>query len=229
MLQSILPLFVGECNMVFNSNFVVHWLSIFSHDILKMESYLDELDTVTGDGEHGSNMSSGMRSLQSLFKGDSTPDDLGDLFENVAMEIVNSVGGASGALYGTLFLRMSSICQGYSSADTALLASSFASATNGIMELGRVKPGDKTLLDSLHPASVSLSASAKAGYPLLLSLHQASLAAELGRANTAEMEARKGRASYQGSRSVGHIDPGATSMAELFTSLYTTAQIEKIE
>ena len=194
------------------------WLEEFCTVVLGLEEYLNELDAAVGDGEHGSNISNGARALQESFK-NTQPDYLGAFFEEVGMTIINSVGGASGALYGTLFLRLSDITAKNTKVDLEILSKAFQSALEGIMELGRVKPGDKTLVDALEPAVSSLIASAKNSDSLLMALSTAHYEAELGCAATAQMEARKGRGSYQGERSVGHIDPGATSMAALFGTL----------
>lgn len=217
---------MGDLNMsiTLNTELASKWLLSFSKEILSKEDYLNELDAATGDGEHGSNMATGMRAISELLN-TPQPPDLGTFFENIAMTLVNSVGGASGALYGTLFLRLSDVTANCEIADLEVLSRSFQSAVNGIMELGRVKPGDKTLLDALNPAVISLVDSVKTHQDLITGLEAASIASDLGRAATAVMEARKGRGSYQGERSIGHIDPGATSMSLLFSTLYQTAKI----
>ena len=207
--------------MLMDSKFCTVWLLSFAEEILQNEEYLNELDSATGDGEHGSNMASGMSALQKHFTVPQSAD-LGVFFENVGMAIINSVGGASGALYGTLFLRLSNMCDQRTSIDLINLEVAFSSALEGIMELGRVKPGDKTLLDALYPATVSLQKSVNEKEELHYALSKAMAAADEGCKSTFAMEARKGRGSYQGQRSIGHIDPGATSMALLFKTLSDT-------
>jgi dihydroxyacetone kinase-like protein len=197
------------------------WLNEFCFAVLELEDYLNELDAAVGDGEHGSNISNGAKALLEQFKSTSY-DNLGNFFENVGMTTINSVGGASGALYGTLFLRLSDITAQNASANLDQIAKAFQWGLAGIMELGRVKSGDKTLVDALEPAVNSLLNSAKNSDGLLIALTAAHSAAERGCAATAQMEARKGRGSYQGLRSIGHIDPGATSMAALFGTLSQT-------
>lgn len=197
-----------------NAPIAQDWLKEFCNAVIGLEDYLNELDAAVGDGEHGSNISTGARTLLEEFKS-SHHEELGDFFEFVGMTIINSVGGASGALYGTFFLRLSDITANKSSADLAVITDAFTSGLQGIMELGGVKPGDKTLVDALEPAVSSLVVSVKNSDDLLQAFSKAHYAAELGCAATAQMEARKGRGSYQGQRSVGHIDPGATSMAAL--------------
>ena len=195
-----------------------NWLNDFCEAVIELEDYLNELDAAVGDGEHGSNISNGARALLEAFKGPQSKS-LGEFFEFAGMTIINSVGGASGALYGTLFLRLSDITANGATANLITMSQAFESALEGIMELGRAKPGDKTLVDALNPAVSSLIASVKNSDDLLGAFTKAHHAAELGCAATAQMEARKGRGSYQGERSIGHIDPGATSMTALFQTL----------
>ncbi len=195
-----------------------NWLSEFCKAVIELEDHLNELDAAVGDGEHGSNLSNGARALQESFKGPQSKS-LGEFFEFAGMTIINSVGGASGALYGTLLLRLSDVTANKTTANLNIMSQAFDSALEGIMELGRAKPGDKTLVDALHPAVSSLIASVQNSDDLLGAFTKACHAAELGCAKTAQMEARKGRGSYQGERSIGHVDPGATSMTSLFKTL----------
>lgn len=196
----------------------------FCHIVIGLENHLNDLDAAVGDGEHGSNLTNGAKTLIEkipyLKKA-----SLGEFFDDVGMIIINSVGGASGALYGTFFLRVSDITVGKQEADLTLLTRAFDSALAGIVELGRVKPGDKTLVDALRPAVDSLHDSVKNSETLLTAVTKAHYVAELGCMATANMEARKGRGSYQGDRSIGHIDPGATSMAALFGALSHTVGV----
>lgn len=201
-----------------------NWLHEFCKAVIEIEEYLNELDTAVGDGEHGSNICNGARALQECL-GTHGSKSLGEFFEFVGMTIINSVGGASGALYGTLFLRLSDVTANRSSATLNTITQAFEFALNGIKELGRVKPGDKTLVDALDPAVKSLILSVDNSDNLLVAFAKAHNAAELGCAKTAQMEARKGRGSYQGQRSIGHVDPGATSMTALFETLFRATNV----
>ena len=192
------------------------WLDTFAIEVLARRDELDTLDAATGDGEHGSNLGQGMDAVRRLLR-DRTFDDVQEMFECVGMAVVNSVGGASGALYGTLFLRFSDSGAGRTSLSLDLVTQGFASGMAGIMELGRCAPGDKTLLDALHPGVAALTAAQ--GHPLASALADAAQAAGEGRDGTEHMQARRGRGSYLGERSLGHVDAGATSMALLFRSL----------
>lgn len=196
------------------------WLGHFGTAIASQEALLNELDSATGDGEHGSNLVRGVEAMQCVLREDGQADAR-SLLDSVGMAIVNSVGGASGALYGTLFLRLSDEGAEVAHLGLARLTKGFASAVVGISELGRAQPGDKTLIDAIHPAVLALREADAGDWDLASATEAAALAAEAGRDATAAMLARVGRGSYLGDRSLGHIDAGATSMAQLFRSLHT--------
>ncbi|GAA1125655.1 dihydroxyacetone kinase subunit DhaL [Nocardioides aquiterrae] len=195
------------------------WLEHFADAVVSQEATLNQLDSATGDGEHGSNLSRGVAAMRRALA-DQSFADAQSLLSSVGMAIVNSVGGASGALYGTVFLRLSDAGAGVTELDLSRLADGFASAAAGVSELGRTTPGDKTLLDAIHPAAQALREASAAHLDLGTGTDRAALAAETGRDATAAMAARVGRGSYLGDRSLGHIDAGATSMAQLFRSLH---------
>jgi dihydroxyacetone kinase-like protein len=212
---------MGHLNMaeVLRESDLRTWIESFANVVLRERDRLDELDSAIGDGEHGSNLAQGMSAVLTLLR-DSEFTDLREMFDAIGMTIVNSVGGASGALYGTLFLRFSDAGDGRQELDLGILTAAFASGMAGMMELGRTKAGDKTMLDAIHPAVEALS-SARDG-SLALALERAAQAATQGRDATAAMLARRGRGSYLGDRSLGHVDAGATSMAALFQALSDT-------
>jgi dihydroxyacetone kinase-like protein len=196
------------------------WLERFCAEVVAAESRLNELDSATGDGEHGSNLSLGAAAMRPVLRDCAFGDVRGQL-EAVAMAIVNSVGGASGALYGTFFLRLSDVGEGRTALDLARLTQGLGSALAGIRELGGSAPGDKTLVDAIAPAVVELESARSAD--LVTALDRAATAAERGRDATADMVARMGRGSYLGDRSRGHVDAGATSMAMLLRCLHASA------
>lgn len=197
------------------------WIETFASTVLSDRDHLDKLDAATGDGEHGSNLGQGMSAVLALLERETFPD-IRALFESIGMTVVNTVGGASGALYGTLFLRISDSGERRTDLGLEHLIQAFTSGMAGIEELGRCRPGDKTLLDALHPAVLALSSVQDA--PLSVAVTRAAQAAAQGRDATATMQARRGRGSYLGERSLGHIDAGATSMAMLFEALRRTAK-----
>jgi len=197
------------------------WIETFASTVLSDRDHLDKLDAATGDGEHGSNLGQGMSAVLALLEKETFPD-IRALFESIGMTVVNTVGGASGALYGTLFLRFSDSGDGRTDLGLAQLTQAFTFGMAGIEELGRCRPGDKTLLDALHPAVLALSSAQDA--VLSVAVTRAAHAAARGRDATVTMQARRGRGSYLGERSLGHIDAGATSMAMLFDALRRTAK-----
>lgn len=197
------------------------WLRRFSDAVIISEAHLNELDSATGDGEHGSNLVQGARAVAKLLGREQPFLDVREQLDAVGMAVVNSVGGASGALYGTFFLRLSDVGAGTTELDLAQLTAGLTSALSGMRELGGASPGDKTLVDALHPAILALQDHSHDGAHVLEALARAAAAAERGRDATSGMAARMGRGSYLGERSLGHIDAGATSMALLLRCLET--------
>jgi dihydroxyacetone kinase-like protein len=147
---------------------------------------------------------------------DATGAAPGPLLTKVGMTLVSTVGGASGPLFGTLFLRMGQSLGDAPEVSPEALATAIRAGVEGVVARGRAEPGDKTMYDALAPAVEALDAALAEGGPLAHGLVRASEAAAAGRDATKPMLARKGRASYLGERSVGHLDPGAASIALLF-------------
>jgi dihydroxyacetone kinase-like protein len=143
------------------------------------------------------------------------------LLKQVGMTLVSTVGGASGPLYGTFFLRMATAAGPLDALDAPGLAKALRAGIEGVVTRGKAEAGDKTMFDALAPAVEALDISLAAGAPLAQALRVAATAAERGRDATIPMLARKGRASYLGERSVGHQDPGATSSALLLVAAAT--------
>ena len=188
------------------------WLTVFAGSIAAQKDVLTELDAQIGDADHGANMHRGMQAvLAEIDKGGHA--DPAALLKQVGMTLVRSVGGASGPLYGTLFLRMATSSDG--SLDAAAFAKALRAGLVGVVARGKAESGDKTMYDALAPAVDALDAQLASGASLGGALRAASVAADAGRDATVPLQARKGRASYLGERSVGHQDPGATSAALL--------------
>jgi phosphoenolpyruvate---glycerone phosphotransferase subunit DhaL len=194
---------------------LVAWVRRFAELISEQKAYLTELDGAVGDGDHGINMDRGMRAVVGKLDA-ATPSSVEELFKLVGMTLVSTVGGASGPLYGTFFLRMGSACGGSAVVSAGDLVQGLHAGVGGVVERGHAELGEKTMLDSLQPALAALSNAVSAGDGLAVAMSTASAAAEGGRDETVQMVARKGRASYLGERSAGHQDPGATSAALLF-------------
>jgi dihydroxyacetone kinase-like protein len=175
------------------------------------------LDTAIGDGDHGTNMNRGMqKALEKL--GGIEGDDIGATLKAVGMALVSSVGGAAGPLYGTLFLQMGASATGKSTLDTAGWADAVEAGVKGVQMRGKAVAGDKTMVDALLPALEALRAAQAEGVAPADAAARSADAAEEGMKATIPLEARKGRASYLGPRSVGHQDPGATSTHLLLRS-----------
>ncbi|MGH2762279.1 MAG: dihydroxyacetone kinase subunit DhaL [Thermoleophilaceae bacterium] len=196
--------------MSITSTEVRDWIRAYATEIAEHRAELVRLDTAIGDGDHGTNMDRGMR--KAVEKVDGTAgEDIGALLKVVGMALVSSVGGAAGPLYGTLFLQMGTASAGREELDLAGWTAALEAAVNGVQARGKAEPGDKTMVDALVPALEALRAAAGEGSGLADALRRSADAAEEGMRATIPLEARRGRASYLGPRSVGHQDPGATS------------------
>jgi dihydroxyacetone kinase-like protein len=194
------------------------WLRRFHQLVIKNQAELTELDSAIGDADHGINMARGMAAVIDKLDGEQ-PTRVNHLFKTVAMTLVMSVGGASGPLYGTFFLRFGGAVGSVTELDTAALATGLHAGRAGIVERGKAELGDKTMMDALSPALDAMEAVIKTGGDLAAAVTAARDAAADGRDATVPMVASKGRASYLGERSAGHMDPGAASMTLLFDAL----------
>ena len=186
------------------------WIQTFAGEIAEHREELVRLDTAIGDGDHGTNMNRGMSASLERLEGGADAD-IGAVLKTVAMTLISKVGGAAGPLYGTLFLQMGTSAAGKTELDLAGFADALEAGVAGVQKRGRAEPGEKTMVDALLPAVAALRAAAGEGAALPDALQRAEDAAHEGMLATTPMEARKGRASYLGPRSVGHQDPGATS------------------
>jgi dihydroxyacetone kinase-like protein len=191
------------------------WLKEFARLIADNKDELTALDAAIGDADHGTNMDRGMTAVVAALDADT--DSVAALFKKTGMTLVSSVGGASGPLYGTFFLRFAAGAGTESSLQPAGFVVAMQAGLDGVQARGKAEPEDKTMLDALAPAVAAL----QDGSPWPEVLAAANDAAEKGRDSTIEMIARKGRASYLGERSVGHQDPGATSAALLIRAALT--------
>ncbi len=199
---------------------LVDWISGFRDAVTEKREWLTELDSAIGDADHGANMARGMSAVgEKLAAG--TPATVDELLKAVGMTLVSSVGGASGPLYGTFFLRMGMTAGAVTELDAAGLASALRAGLEGIVARGKAEAGDKTMFDAMAPAVDALDAAIADGADLSTAARRAADAAAAGRDATEPLVARKGRASYLGERSAGHLDPGAASTAILFDTLAT--------
>jgi phosphoenolpyruvate---glycerone phosphotransferase subunit DhaL len=189
---------------------VSDWIRAFAVVVAENKEYLTELDSAIGDADHGINMNRGMQAVLAKLEGDGQAD-VGALLKTVGMTLVSTVGGASGPLYGTLFLQMGSSAAGKPELSEEDWADALASGLAGVQRRGKAELGDKTMIDALVPAVEALRSSLAGGATAGEALHRSTEAAHDGMTATIPLVARKGRASYLGERSANHQDPGATS------------------
>ncbi|MGV0741805.1 dihydroxyacetone kinase subunit DhaL [Mycolicibacterium sp. XJ870] len=199
------------------------WIREYARVIGENAQHLSDLDAAIGDADHGINMDRGMSAVVAALD-ESTPGDMAGLCKQVGMTLVKSVGGASGPLYGTFFLRMAPALGSGDAASATDFAKALRAGVDGVVQRGRAEAGDKTMFDALAPALDALDTALSSDADLAAGLAAATTAAEKGRDATESMLARKGRASYLGQRSVGHIDPGATSAALLIAAAATVVR-----
>jgi dihydroxyacetone kinase-like protein len=197
---------------------LLDWLSRFSALVTENRTYLTELDSAIGDADHGVNMVRGMTAVMEKV-GAAPPEAVDALFKTVGMTMVSTVGGASGPLYGTFFLRFGTTAGAVTELDGAALAAALRAGFDGVIARGKAELNDKTMVDAMSPAIDALDSAVAGGANVSDAAAAAFSAAEAGREATIPLVARKGRASYLGERSAGHLDPGATSTAMLFQSL----------
>jgi len=200
---------------------LVAWLARFAEFVTEQRAYLTELDSAIGDADHGANMARGMTAVMEKLDG-ATPGAADELFKTVGMTLVTSVGGASGPLYGTFFLRMGMTAGPVTDFDGPALGTALRAGLEGVVARGKAEAGDKTMFDAMAPALDAYDDAISDGRTVPQAAAAAATAAETGRDATEPLVARKGRASYLGERSAGHLDPGATSTALLFQALAET-------
>ena len=191
------------------------FLETFAARIHAAKEELTRLDSAIGDADHGINMDRGMTAIVELLPG-LQDGDAGTLFKQTGMKLISTVGGASGPLYGTFFLRLGTAFGPATEIGPTELAAGFRAGLEGVIARGKAGLDDKTMVDAMVPAVVALEAGIG---DLPAALEAAAVAAAEGRDRVTPLVARKGRASYLGERSAGHQDPGATSTTILFESL----------
>jgi dihydroxyacetone kinase-like protein len=204
-----------------NKEQILQWLQAFASEIEQNKDYLTELDAAIGDADHGINMDRGFKKVMSRLP--SVADkDIGSILKTVSMTLISNVGGASGPLYGTLFLRAGTAVAGKQELTNQDVVSLLQAGLDSVLQRGKAQLGDKTMVDALSPAVIAFQQTVGEGKNTLEAMQQAVAAAEQGMKNTIPMLAKKGRASYLGERSIGHQDPGATSFYLMLKSLLVT-------
>ena len=202
---------------------ILQWLQLFATKISENKDYLTELDAAIGDADHGINMDRGWKKVSSQLP-TLADKDISSIFKTVSMTLISSIGGASGPLYGTWFLRASTAVAGKQELTAQDILGLLQAGLEGVLQRGKAQLGDKTMVDALSPAVEKFGEAVGGGKNIPEALKEAVAAAEQGMKATTPMLARKGRASYLGERSVGHQDPGATSAYLMLQSLLAVVE-----
>ncbi len=193
-----------------NRDNLLAWINALAQIYAENKQYLTQLDSAIGDADHGINMDRGFTTVKADLE-KNNPPDLSAILKAVGMALIRSVGGAAGPLYGTFFLRASNACTDKTELDAANVVALFEAGLEGIIQRGKAELNDKTMVDAQRPALEAMKQALAEGADLKTILQKGTAAAEEGMKNTIPLQARKGRASYLGERSIGHQDPGATS------------------
>ena len=200
---------------------LVRFVELFAARLAAEKEYLTTLDSAIGDADHGINMDRGFQAvtakLPELASG--TP---GGLLKGVGMTLISTVGGASGPLYGTFFLRAGTALGETTEVSPEQLIGALRAGLEGVVQRGKANLEDKTMVDAMSPAVAVLEDATDGRWPAVLA--DAAIAAAAGRDHVTPLVARKGRASYLGERAAGHQDPGATSTTFLFEALRDALQ-----
>lgn len=204
--------------MAFDTATATAWLTRSASVVAENAQRLTALDAAIGDGDHGANLTRGLAASVAALA-EKSPETPGTVLVAGGSGLVSKTGGASGPLYGTGFRRAGKALGDTPEADADALGEALAAMLAGIQELGGAAEGDKTMVDALAPAVAAFTKAAADGGSLADAAVAAADAAEAGLAATVPLQARKGRASYLGARSVGHEDPGAASTALILRAL----------
>lgn len=209
--------------MVVTRDQIVQWLESTVAVMIENKNYLTELDSPIGDADHGINMDRGFKKV--MEKLPSVADkDIGNVLKTTGMTLISSVGGASGPLYGTFFMRCGMAVDAKEELTGEDLGTMLQAGVDGVVHRGRAQSGDKTMIDTWNPAMAAYHKAIDDGDDAPTALRKATAAAEQGMKDTIPLQARKGRASYLGERSIGHQDPGATSSYLMIKALLDTIE-----
>jgi len=194
---------------------VLRWLNALQKVFAENRQRLTDLDAAVGDGDFGISLDRGFSAVQAELSA-KPPADIRTAFQNAAGILIRTMGGTAGPLLGTFFLRAGTASANKSELSPADVVMLFQAGVEGIQQRGKAALGDKTMLDALLPAVDAMRRALEAGSGLGEILERGSAAAEAGMQSTITMQARKGRGSYLGERSIGHQDAGATASYLLF-------------
>jgi dihydroxyacetone kinase-like protein len=218
-------LFIGIC-MELTSEHVIQFLESVAAKLKEQRAYLTELDAAIGDADHGINMDRGFSAVAAKLP-TLRDKDIGTILKTTGMTLVSTVGGASGPLYGTAFLRAAAVLADRKQAGEDQIVAALEAALEGVVQRGKAQRGEKTMIDAIAPGVDALEAARARGADFVSAMREGVAAMEAGVQATILLKATKGRASYLGERSVGHQDPGATSAYLMATVLLETIEKAK--
>lgn len=198
---------------------IKEWLSSVADDYEENKDYLTQLDSDIGDADHGINMNRGFKLVKDMINNENK-DKISDILKSTGTILIKNIGGSSGPLYGNFFLNAGMLSNNKDELSLSDITDIFDKGANAISSLGKSKAGEKTMLDTLFPALDAMKESINENIEdTELFKNKVMAAAENGMKSTIDMLATKGRASYLGERSIGHQDPGATSMYMMIKNL----------
>ena len=200
-----------------------NFLVSLANTIMQQKDRLDELDAACGDGDLGVGMYIGFENVKKAIEQEKN-GDIGNLLNTAGRAILSSVGGASGALFGTLFIEAGKVANGKSEIDLKDLSDMFGVSLEKIRQRGGARLGDKNLIDALEPAVESLTDAVQRNLDLTEALRMAADAAKTGAESTRNLVAKQGKARYLGEQTLGHVDPGADVIRLIFEMLLATCQ-----
>jgi len=203
---------------------IIKWLKLAAHVMQDNKEWLTQLDAAIGDGEHGINMARGFQKVSSHLP--SLADkDIGSILKSTGAILLSAIGGAGGVIFATFFIEAGKVTSGRQELGPADIATFLKAGLSGVIKRGGAQVGDKTMVDALAPAVTAFDRSLEEGADTTEALGQAVAAAQNGMTETTHLVAKKGRASYLGERSIGHQDPGATSLYLILRALYDAVQL----
>ncbi len=209
--------------MPVTSEDTIRFLDRVAASLKQHRDELTQLDSPIGDADHGINLDRGFSAVLNKLPGVSDKD-IGTILKTTGMTLISTVGGASGPLYGTAFIRAASVLADCTTADQDQLIAALEAALEGVQARGKAQTGEKTMIDAIAPGIAALKEARASEVPPQAMARQALTAVEEGMKATIPMRATKGRASYLGDRSIGHQDPGATSAFYIAQALFETLE-----
>ena len=204
--------------MVLTNKQIIIWLQLCAELFEKNSDYLTDLDREIGDADHGLNMNRGFKKVAEKLP-EFEEKDIGFILKNTGMLLLSNIGGASGPLFGTFFIRAAKPTASLQSLDLPQLTEMIAEGVEGVVSRGKAEPNDKTMCDVWWTVIDHLKQANQQNLSIKEAITQAYTCAQQAAENTILMQARKGRASYLGERSIGHKDPGAASVVLIMQAL----------